>query len=93
MSKKSLLDKMNVAIDIAENKEVDFHQTVLATPDQLKNLKSEEEKKTKKIHTYLKPADYDEFISYLGRKSESSAIRNLILEFNQKNRNSKNVKT
>lgn len=43
------------------------------------------EKRIAKIGCYVKPSEKTAFIKLLGRKSESDAIREMILEFIKKN--------
>jgi len=79
------MNKFAKALDMAEGQEVNFKQAVLTTPNQVKKDR-QIEKRSRKVHTYLKPSEYDFFISHIGRETFSNALRDLVLDFNkQKN--------
>lgn len=84
--------KNNFAKDIsfAETQSVDFHQTILATPSQIK-WNSLQENCTRKINSHIKPSEYECFISHIGRASVSKVLRQLIIEFNKKNNAEKQI--
>lgn len=71
------LDKLLKAADEAKDKKADLTAEVKRT--------STEEKRTKKVGSYIKPSEEEKFLSLIGRKSTSDAIRELILDFNKKN--------
>ena len=79
------MNKFAKAVDMAEGQEVNFKQAVLTTPSQVKKDR-QIEKRSLKVHTYIKPSEYDCFISHIGRETFSNALRDLVLDFNkQKN--------
>ena len=78
-------NKFAKAMHMAEGQEVNFKDAVLTTPGQIKKSK-QIEKRSRKVHTYLKPSEYDCFVSHIGRETFSNALRDLVLAFNkQKN--------
>jgi len=68
---------------MAEGQEVNFADAVLARPGQIKPDMPQPEKRSRKVHTYLKPSEYDAFISHIGRETLSNALRELVLDFNR----------
>jgi len=42
------------------------------------------EYRTRKVHTFLKPSEYKEFLSYIGRSPVSPVMRDLVLDFNRR---------
>jgi len=79
------MSKFTKALDMAEGQEVNFSDAVLTTPGQIKKAKLAE-KRSRKVHTYLKPSEYACFVSHIGRETFSNALRHLVLAFNkQKN--------
>lgn len=84
MSEKMSITKLNKMKEAAkEAKEETADLT--DTPITKKKVKPVQEKRTDKIGTYVKPSEKERFISLLGRKSESDAVRELILDFIKKN--------
>ncbi len=69
-------------ISFAETQSVNFDQTVLARPSQIKWI-SFEEKCSRKINGHIKPSEYECFISHIGRTSVSKVLRQLVINFNQ----------
>ncbi len=53
---------------------------------EVKTTKEPVEKRVSKIGSYVKPSEKEAFINLLGRKSESDAVRDLILEFIKKSK-------
>ena len=43
-----------------------------------------EELRSRKVHTYLKPSEYDAFVRHIGRETLSNALRDLVLDFNRR---------
>ena len=77
------MSKFTKALDMAEGQEVNFSDAVLTTPSQVKKAKLVE-KKSRKLHTYIKPSEYEVFVSHIGRETFSEALRKLVLAFNKK---------
>ena len=77
------MSKFTKALNMAEGQEVNFEDAVLTTPGQVKKVKLVE-KKSRKLHTYLKPSEYEVFVSHIGRETFSEALRKLVLTFNKK---------
>lgn len=50
------------------------------------NFSMKEENRTKRMQVMLKPSEYETFIKLIGRKSESNATRELILDFLKANK-------
>ena len=69
---------------MAEGQEVDFADAVLVKPRQIKPHMPEPEKRSRKVHTYLKPSEYDVLLSHIGRETLSNALRGLVIDFNDK---------
>ena len=69
-------DKFSKAMGLAEVSPTNIEDTLLVTRPVT------EEHRSRKAHTFLKPSEYDKFIARIGRKTVSSALRDLILEFN-----------
>ena len=67
---------------MAEGQEVNFKDAVLTTPGQIKKSK-QIEKRSRKVHTYLKPSEYEAFVGHIGRETFSNALRDLVLAFNK----------
>ena len=78
------MNKFAKAMSMAEGQEVNFADAVLASPEQIKPDMPKTEKRSRKVHTYLKPSEYEAFISYIGRETLSNALRQLVLDFNRK---------
>lgn len=74
---KSAVDN---AMAIALPKTADL-TAVRKVVDQEKPIKKVVEKRLAKIGSYVRPSEKEAFINLLGRKSESDAIRELILKF------------
>lgn len=55
----------------------DTHIVSRATPEELRS---------RKVHTYLKPSEYDAFVAVIGRETLSNALRDLVIDFNRRNR-------
>lgn len=70
-------------ISFAETQSVNFDQTILARPSQVKR-DSGQEYCTRKINSHIKQSEYQCFVSHIGRTSVSSALRQLVIDFNQK---------
>ncbi len=77
------MSKFTKALDMAEGQEINFEHAVLTTPSQVKKTKLIE-KRSRKVHTYIKPSEYEYFVSHIGRETFSNALRKLILTFNKK---------
>lgn len=71
-------------MDMAEGQEVNFKDAVLTTPSQVKKT-NVFEKRSRKLHSNLKPSEYEAFINHIGRETVSDVVRKLILAFNKKN--------
>ncbi len=77
------MSKFTKALDMAEGQEVNFKDAVLTTPSQVKKTKPFE-KRSRKVHCHIRPSEYEEFISHIGRETLSDALRKLILASNKK---------
>ena len=69
-------------ISFAETQSVNFDQTILARPSQIKWTPFEE-KCSRKINGHIKPSEYKRFISHIGRTSVSKVLRQLVIDSNQ----------
>ena len=68
-------DKFSKALGLAETSPANIEDTLLvARPESV-------EIRNRKAHTFLKPSEYDAFIALIGRKSVSSVMRALVLDF------------
>ena len=76
------MSKFTKALDMAEGQEVNFKDAILTTPSQVKKAKLIE-KRSRKVHTYIKPSEYEAFVAHIGRETCSNALRDLILAFNK----------
>ncbi len=70
-------------ISFAEKQSVNFDETILATPSQIK-WNPLQEYCTRKINSHIKPSEYECFISHIGRTPVSKVLRQLVIDFNQK---------
>lgn len=70
-------------ISFAETQSVNFDQTILATPSQIK-CNPLQEYCTRKVNSHIKLSEYECFVSHIGRMSVSKALRMLVIDFNQK---------
>lgn len=77
------LNEMKKAAEEAKKEKADLTDSSTSK----KNIRSQEEKRVDKIGTYLKPSEKKKFINMIGRKTESDAVRELILEFIKKDSN------
>ncbi len=73
-------DKFSKAIDMADRTKADPRRAVMSAPAQLKAPPSFE-KHDRKVHTFLKRADYDRLIARIGRTPLSHVLRDLVHEF------------
>lgn len=64
---------------LAEASPAKIEETLLVARPELLEIRS------RKVHTFVKPSEYEEFISRIGRNSVSSVLRDLVLEFNRRN--------
>lgn len=89
MAKKTLGNNklLKDATKEAQKGEIDLNATVLMTQAQILELKKPKEKRTAGKMVYIKPSEMEEFLNYIGRESYSNAVRKLILEFIEKNKN------
>lgn len=78
MSKLNLskLEKLQQAASEAAGTKADLSPTMEKT----------EEKRTVKMGAYVKPSEKEEFLSLIGRQSESDALRDLVLKFIESNK-------
>jgi hypothetical protein len=75
-------DKFAKAVMMAESADTKIEETFIVSPSELLE-KPQVEKRSRKVHTYLKPSEYDAFVAQIGRESFSNALRDLVLAFNQ----------
>lgn len=78
---------VNKAVSLADKEGANLGSAVVTTRDKLKATKRPDEKRTKPAHTYLTKSEYNDFISLIGRATVSDAIRDIVLEFIEKNKN------
>jgi hypothetical protein len=77
------MSKFDKAMMMAETADTHIEETFIVSPAELKQ-KPVIEKRSRKVHTYLKPSEYDAFVSHIGRETFSNALRELVLAFNKK---------
>lgn len=81
---KISLKKLNQMKRAAQEAKEETADLTDSTPSAKKKTPVQE-KRTDKIGTYLRPSEKEKFLSLIGRKSESDAVRELILAFIKKN--------
>jgi hypothetical protein len=83
MAKKTLggANLLKEATKEASQEKIDLQGAVLMTPAQIEALKQTKEKRTAGKMVYITPSEMDKFLSLIGRKTYSNAVRELILEF------------
>jgi len=94
MAKKKLGAILSESVNESKQKGglKNLRDTIITTPEQLKNLssnvKKEEQKEKREAAgmTYLTQTEMDAFLGLIGRKSFSDAARELILGFIAKNK-------
>ncbi len=69
-------DKFAHALSLAEANPANTEDTLLVA--RVEKL----EHRSRKVHTYLKPSEFDALVSHIGRETLSNALRDLVLEFN-----------
>jgi len=78
MSDKFAKAHLSRAMGLAEVSRANVEDTLLvARPEQM-------ELRSRKVHTYLKPTEYDAFVRHIGRETLSNALRDLVLDFNRR---------
>ncbi len=83
MAEKISLAKLNQMKKAAQEAKEETADLTYSPTDKRKT-KAVQEKRTDKIGTYLRPSEKEKFLSLIGRKSESDAVRELILTFIKK---------
>jgi hypothetical protein len=77
------LSKMQQATAEVQSKKADLKLKVETPP-----VEEAKEKRTVKMGSYVKPSEKEQFLSLIGRKSESDGIRDLILKFIEEHQSS-----
>jgi hypothetical protein len=77
------------ATEEAKQEKIDLEGAVLMTPAQIEALKQPKEKRTAGKMVYITPSEMEAFLGSIGRESFSNAVRGLILEFIEKNKDEK----
>ncbi|TXK93368.1 hypothetical protein BMR07_12935 [Methylococcaceae bacterium CS1] len=86
---KKVLGKSKLLKDAtkeAQEGEIDLNATVLMTHAQILELSKPKERRTAGKMVYITPSEMEAFLGSIGRESYSNAVRGLILEFIENNK-------
>ena len=87
MAKKTLggAELLKKATDTNKGEKIDLEATVLMTQAQIEELKRGRPKRTASKMVYLTEEEMETFLSLIGRETFSNKVRELILDFINKN--------
>lgn len=71
-------DKFSKAVELAKANPANLEDTLVV------KRPSQAEHRSRKVHTYLKPSEFDAFVRLIGRETLSNALRDLVLHFNNR---------
>jgi predicted RNA-binding protein YlqC (UPF0109 family) len=73
-------DKFAKAISMSDRTEARAEAAIMTTPGKLR-IDPTVEKHSRKVHTFLRPTEYDKLVARIGRQPLSHVLRKLVTDF------------